>query len=986
MKTLPLSSALLGLTVLLTACPGPVQERPEPSPTTYTLTLKVEGVPQAPVTILNDATKAEAFGGSVAGSKTLTLKARDVFRVEGGAVDGFTAPTAQVVTLDGNKTVTLTYTAKTPPTPVPTTHDLTVKVEGVPQAPVTIVNDATKAEAFSGTLAGSKTFTLKAGDVFRVQGAEVEGFTAPAAQLVTLDGAKTVTLTYTAKAPPVPTTYDLTLKVEGVAQAPVTVLNDATKAEVFSGTVSGTKTLTLKAGDVFRIEGGAVNDFTAPPAQTVTLDAAKTVSLTYRAAPGVALDPSRLQGTLSGWTFGTGRVAASFSWSNTVRDLTPATVTAAGAVSGVLPAPPQVWPFLKECTFSGQRSAPDFGTEVPELGVFSAGGDLLGTVTEQTVDGGHLVQRMYSDTAGTFRGTATCGAYVYDLDLTLKQGWNAVQVEDLAPQGERQHLRVRTLAPGTRVTLAFNRAAERLEVDFRDQSELILRAGESVSREASLVQVGGISGAVTLETSVPGVTVTPSTVTLPSLAAQRVGAQGLGGQAPLARLTPEAVQTRLTFTAAANARAYSGPLDLIVKQGGREVGRRTLPLRLTAPSVSLTVGTEHVGGLFLYPGTTAGLKVNVTSVEGFSGSATVTVSDLPAGVSAQPVTAQVTPGTTTTVTIPLTVAPDAAPGTTTVRVSTPQPSVSQGPNTVQLTVRPARTAVGAAQSALASSGEGVWVLGAGRFDSATSVYRTELTRYVGLQAGARATVPFGVGSLIALPGGDVLATGTDERVARITAAGEVTLLPRPTGLYGGVADGQGRVWFVQRVSEPTGGTRTALVRWTPGTAANDVVVVDDKASYGQQGRLVASGDGKVLVYLPAYSSAALRVDTQTGTVGPLGAEVSDQGGSVAISDAGTVWLTRNGAVGRLNADGSLTTFNDLRVERLFGFDRQNPDVLWGADYTSVFRIDARSGKAARIQLGEVPAGVTVNGGGLAVLTAEYDNASSTRQGYLSILR
>lgn len=782
---------------------------------------------------------------------------------------------------------------------------------------------------------------------------------------------------------PSPTSYTLTLKVEGVPQAPVTVVNGASKAEAFSGAVAGTKTLTLKAGEVFRVEGGAVNDFTAPAAQTVTLDGDKTVTLTYRPAPGVALDPARLQGTLSGWTFGAGEVAAYFSWSDALLDLEPASVTAGGAINGVLPTPPELASLLNGCTFSGERSVPDVDVEFPEIRVFGANGDLLGTVTERTADGRQVI-RLYSSRAAIIQGTASCGTTTLDLDLTLAQGWNAISEE---PGTQGQPLRVRSVAPGTRVSLVFKREDEQVGILFEDFSEIALRAGESVSREATFVQVGGISGAVTLETNVPGVTVSPSTLTLPALGAQSLAAQGGGGQSALARLAPQAVKTRLTFTAAANAPAYSGPLQITVKQGGRDVGSSTLPLRVTAPSVSVTVASQQMGGLFLSPGTTAGLKVNVSSVEGFSGSAAVTVSDLPAGVTAQPVTAQVTPGTTTTVTIPLTVAEDAAPGTTTVRVSSPQAGPAQGPNTVQLTVRPARVAIGPA-SVLAPSGEGVWLVSAGGFDSATSTFRTELTRYVGLQAGAKATVPFSVGSLIALPGGDVLALGSEDRVARITAVGEVTLMPRPAGLSAGVADAQGRVWFVQRTAEGIGGYRSVLARWTPGAGseAGEVTVVDDTRDYGSQGgRLVASGDGKVLVFLPTYSSAALRIDTQTGTVTPLGAEVSEQGGSVAISASGTVWFAQHSGLKRLNADGSLTTFNELRVDRLFGFDRQNPDVLWGADYTSVLRIDARTGTATRVQLGEVPAGVTLDGGGLAFLTADYDS-SGTRQSYLSILR
>jgi hypothetical protein len=461
---------------------------------------------------------------------------------------------------------------------------------------------------------------------------------------------------------------------------------------------------------------------------------------------------------------------------------------------------------------------------------------------------------------------------------------------------------------------------------------------------------------------------------------------GKGGLAALSRsVEPQALGTALTFSAAGDAAGYSGPLDVIVKRGGTEVGRGTLySFRLTAPSVGLSI-SEAYNSLNLYPGGTSGLKVNVFSVEGFNGTTTLSLTGLPAGVTAPTVTAQVTPGTTTTVSIPLTAGADAAPGTSTVSVTSPHVRSWMGPSSIPVTVRPSRTEVGQASSRLARGGEGVWVAGQASYDPATSTSRTELTRYVGTQAAARATVPSSVGLMLPLPGGDLLVSGQDTQAARVSDAGAVTPLTGPAGLSGSEAavDAQGRVWFVQRTVTGTGGSSSVLARWSPETG--EVVTVDSTHDYGQyNGRFVASQDGHTLAYLPAYSGDALKIDAQTGTVSPLGIELTEQSGSVAISRSGTLWFTQRGTLGRVNADGSLTTFNGVMVEELFGFDRRDANVLWGVGDSSVFRIDARTGEATEISLGNVTTAVTLSGGGLSVLISEYNNGNP--QTYLSTLK
>lgn len=105
MKKLSLASALLGVTVLLSACNN------DSAPTsTFRLTVKAEGVPSVPVTVTNTTTNTQSFTSTVEGSKTFSaLRAGDVFKVEAGVVNGYTTPGAQTVTLGSDKTVTLTY-------------------------------------------------------------------------------------------------------------------------------------------------------------------------------------------------------------------------------------------------------------------------------------------------------------------------------------------------------------------------------------------------------------------------------------------------------------------------------------------------------------------------------------------------------------------------------------------------------------------------------------------------------------------------------------------------------------------------------------------------------------------------------------------------------------------------------------------------------------------------------------------------------------
>ena len=362
-----------------------------------------------------------------------------------------------------------------------------------------------------------------------------------------------------------------------------------------------------------------------------------------------SVDPARIQGVIPDWKYGEGQVVDQYS--NAVY----ATVGAAGVVGGALPTPTMTYSAFQGCTFKGTQTADDVrvsGMSTP-LRVLTIQGDLIATLSETTAEGDE-VTRLYSASNAVFRGVQSCVPYGdITLDLDLKRGWN-VLAHDKAGA-------VRSLPAGIRTVLTATPAPEAVAVTFLDQSELSLRAGQTATRSVRLNQSGAISGDVTLETDVPGVTVTPSTLSLPNLKSASVsggslGALGLGAQA---------LTSSLTFSADSEAKAYSGSLNLIVKKGGVEVGRGTLySARVVVPAVSAYFTNSLYGQTgSLTRGETRDFPVALSSVNGYAGTTTITLSGLPAGVSATTETVTLTADGQSNATIKLTVGPDVAVGT-----------------------------------------------------------------------------------------------------------------------------------------------------------------------------------------------------------------------------------------------------------------------------------------------------------------------------------
>jgi len=148
---------------------------------------------------------------------------------------GYTAPAAQKVTWDNNKTITFTYKINS--------YTVTVTEKGD-----------------NGKALGNYTLTEKYGTTKTVSPQKYTGYTAPAAQKVTWDGNKTITFTYSTNL------YTVTI----VEQAD-------------NGTALGTYTLTEKYGTSKTISPNTYTGYTAPAAQKIKWNSNKTVTFAYTA-------------------------------------------------------------------------------------------------------------------------------------------------------------------------------------------------------------------------------------------------------------------------------------------------------------------------------------------------------------------------------------------------------------------------------------------------------------------------------------------------------------------------------------------------------------------------------------------------------------------------------------------------------------------------------------------------------------------------------
>jgi hypothetical protein len=98
-----------------------------------------------------------------------------------------------------------------------------------------------------------------------------------------------------------------------------------------------------------------------------------------------------------------------------------------------------------------------------------------------------------------------------------------------------------------------------------------------------------------------------------------------------ANFTPDPATAMSTLTLSANGWATVGSSTITVTgTSGMQTATTTIPLKVAAPSFTLSSS----GATTIYPGQTASGYVNVNPVDGFTGSVNLSVSGLPAGVTA----------------------------------------------------------------------------------------------------------------------------------------------------------------------------------------------------------------------------------------------------------------------------------------------------------------------------------------------------------------
>ncbi|MFC6659119.1 hypothetical protein [Deinococcus multiflagellatus] len=251
-------------------------------------------------------------------------------------------------------------------------------------------------------------------------------------------------------------------------------------------------------------------------------------------------------------------------------------------------------------------------------------------------------------------------------------------------------------------TLTVQRAG--ISLSFQG-SNSVLRPNSTLDLNVSAYSVGGFTGDVTFSaTDLPaGVTVTPVTKTLNGAAFATISLKA-------ADVVPGTYKITLTADGG-NGRTASTKVDI------------------TVPKPGVTLSVSSYGSVAVYQGSGGTVSVDVKGVEGFSGATTVTLADLPAGVTATPKSVTVTQDATTTVQIPVQVAADAGLGEATVRLTSPDLAANAQNTTATLSIRPARTQLSGSASQSIRATEGVWAVTGGQYDNTAGIYMSTLTRF-----------------------------------------------------------------------------------------------------------------------------------------------------------------------------------------------------------------------------------------------------------------
>ncbi|AZI45376.1 hypothetical protein EHF33_20925 (plasmid) [Deinococcus psychrotolerans] len=156
------------------------------------------------------------------------------------------------------------------------TSALTVKLDGVTQANLTLKNASDKV-VFDGLIEQEKVIRDLPRDVYTLTGAAVDTRVAQMRIVDLRQGDQSATVSY------VEQRAQLILQVYGVAQAPITV-RDEKGVVVFDGPVMATQNIPTLSYGTYTITPGTVSGQTTPSVQTVRVNGATTVTINYVSA------------------------------------------------------------------------------------------------------------------------------------------------------------------------------------------------------------------------------------------------------------------------------------------------------------------------------------------------------------------------------------------------------------------------------------------------------------------------------------------------------------------------------------------------------------------------------------------------------------------------------------------------------------------------------------------------------------------------------
>ncbi|GGL80727.1 hypothetical protein GCM10010840_18180 [Deinococcus aerolatus] len=901
--------------------------------------------------------------------------------------------------------------------------------------------------------------------------------------------------------PPSSSAFALTVNVAGVSGAPVKITNTISNTTLFDGTLTGSKTFgDVAAGSVLNVQGGAVNSYATPAAQSVTLDNNKSVTLEYKAAAqaGVAVSNTQISGKIGGTDL---QIDSANLLSHSDPFFGEAVVRSNVLtldLALLVPAPDDLLGGFYSTGCSGTNTdASALILDSLSLNAYSPQGDLIGTIREKIVSGpdaalpNALVYRLYSDRAFIFRGECqynlTDGTVITEKnDIQAVKGWNT-----LVFAGEGQNVTVKNAASGNRAELTFTSAAPRVAVRL-DPESLTFSDEDQLTVNARLIQIGNYSGVVKLSTDIAGLSVEPATLTLNPL--PKMSGQSTGGQSARLKmmdLQPQLLATKLTFKYTGTTNLSNKQFEVLVKDSNaKQVGSGTGKITVTRAGIAVFLGTQDLelppsssrvlpvmlnsvgnfrgkvtvsvsglpsgvsttpvdvdlngygsaqlvltssaalksgtypltitaqsgasvtradfnlvvprptvsvklGSTSFYPllpqGETTTVAVELQSQNGFSGSTSVQITGLPIGVTSAPVNARITPNTTTTVQVPLTATVDAKLGSSSALVSSPYQVLNQSTyeRTLNLNVVPARVALGPNVGfALAAGSEGIWFT--------SSVYDTTQTNYIHtvkhIVAGkitASHNVKNSASNLLSMSDGSVLAFDTSSAdTFQISDQGVKALSSKPYALASaptnGAMDGQNRIWFIQETPVGIGGVERNLAYWDVVTGS--ITTIRSPHNFNTSGAFTRSNDGRIILYTSYALPKALKIDTSTGAVSEIGLSIGGEPGSVSYRTDGLVYFLRNRQLSRINSDDSITTLDGIgMVERILGFDRKNPDILWAISDSSVLKVNVLTNEVIKTFVGN-SAGVLLTDGGVGLIISQWASTGSGYDRFLSILR